>query len=105
MSDTKIPDTQWIAPGVHSTLTEPKRSAYDEPRAGRVKYLRADIHEGIPRWVSVTERLPEYEDSDVNNNVFVLVSDGSGTYLSWDDVRDYPEVTHWMPILQLEGGL
>ena len=59
-------------------------------------YLNKDR---VPHWISVKDRLPEYEDLvlayDKNYGVLrLLYRDGD-----WeDDIQFYTQITHWMPL-------
>lgn len=55
-----------------------------------------------PRWIPVTERLPDDDDSYLvwnGNNIFVAIYWGDGEWM-FDSYTTH-EVTHWMPLPEL----
>lgn len=90
------------------------------------KEERERLKEQIPKWIPVTERLPEEKDSGFSADVLILVKEQDGDFI-WEDVysgyylydavssetgwwAQMPQncerveerfsVTHWMPIPQ-----
>ena len=73
--------------------------------------IKALDQEQKPKWIPVSERLPNYDECIKNNGLF-NVSDGNRTYTEWFDIYDKQRfgeftmdgfrvdyaVTAWMPL-------
>jgi hypothetical protein len=75
------------------------------PEERRMHSEIEELQEQVPRWIPVSERLPELDERVMICNVLDRwVSIGSrqltGTYHHWDgdDYEELNEPTHWMPL-------
>ena len=53
-----------------------------------------------PRWIPVTERLPNEKDANPNKSILAIeIREGLAREWIWDSVARYPKsFTHWMPL-------
>lgn len=66
------------------------------------------LEDGKPKWISVTERLPEVDTPvltyrETGQNVELLWQRGCQKRWEYDEFTPYP-VTHWMPLTEPPKG-
>ena len=99
-------DKSWIEQG--TTETEHEIADHLQKAADAIE----ELEKAVPRWIPVTERLPEAQSGNVSERV--LVTDGEDVAIvEWFNFEECgpfwgytgfgKDVTHWMPLPSTEG--